>query len=450
MTKARHTRVRSIVATGLPGVLVLVALASLAQPAAKAADTCVKHPSDASVVCVRNDDTIVDVCDRDPDGHRAYARVVTRASGPGFQSPYYDKNDSRPGCSNVPFSSKVVSVAVCVQQEGCSAFKQTASPAAPPPAAPSPPASRDPVVYAAGDISCDGRQRMQAQRDKDAGRCRSLETYRKIRELEQQQGNPGLPNAVLALGDIQYERGSVADYAHYDRDWGPLRPVTFPVLGNHEYLTPRAAGYWRYFDPNGPSPPNRLGVRGKGWYAFDIGSWRLYAINSNCARQRGNQLRVSCARGSEQHRWLRRDIRANRRTCRLMFMHHPYWDSSRDNFDTPALRPLIEEFWSRGGDVVLAGHAHHYERFGRSDPDQRLVYSKTRRFRMFIVGTGGKQLRALGKPERNSRLRDNTDHGILELRLGQGNYGWRFASAVNTSGGVLADTGGERCNRPGG
>ena len=67
----------------------------------------------------------MDVCDRDPDGHRAYARVITEASNPAFLSPYYDDNDSQAGCANLNFPSRVLSVAVCVQFEGCSAFKPT-------------------------------------------------------------------------------------------------------------------------------------------------------------------------------------------------------------------------------------------------------------------------------------------------------------------------------------
>ena len=81
------------------------------------------HPSDPSVVCVRANRSIVDVCDRDPDGHRAYARVVTEASSPNFLSPFYDDNDSQPGCANVPFDSRVVGIAVCVQHESCSAIR---------------------------------------------------------------------------------------------------------------------------------------------------------------------------------------------------------------------------------------------------------------------------------------------------------------------------------------
>jgi hypothetical protein len=98
-----------------------------AQPAPPppAQDTCVGHPSDPSVVCTRDNGRIVDVCDRDPDGHRAYARVVTEATHPNFQSPFYDTNDSQPGCANVPFDRRVTAIAVCVQFEGCSAIKPT-------------------------------------------------------------------------------------------------------------------------------------------------------------------------------------------------------------------------------------------------------------------------------------------------------------------------------------
>jgi len=119
----------------------------LATPAAGASATgesaCVKHPGEASVVCVRNAGHVVDVCDRDADGHRVYARVITDASSPTFFSPFYDDNDSKPGCANIPFTSRVASFAVCTQTEGCSAFTSTGGqppPPAPTPAPPPPPA----------------------------------------------------------------------------------------------------------------------------------------------------------------------------------------------------------------------------------------------------------------------------------------------------------------------
>jgi len=90
-----------------------------------AQDICVMHPSEASVVCVRNAGHAVDVCDRENDAHRVYARVITEASNPNFESPFYDDNGSNAGCGNFTFPSRVLSVSVCVQTEGCSAFKPT-------------------------------------------------------------------------------------------------------------------------------------------------------------------------------------------------------------------------------------------------------------------------------------------------------------------------------------
>jgi hypothetical protein len=111
-----------------------------------AAKTCVGHPSDASIACVRNGGRTLDVCDRGRDGHRAYARVVTEASSPRFQSPFYDTNGSKAGCANLPFTSRIVSVAVCVQSEGCSTFKPTGvAPSPTAPQAPTPQAARPPA-----------------------------------------------------------------------------------------------------------------------------------------------------------------------------------------------------------------------------------------------------------------------------------------------------------------
>ena len=122
-----------MVALALAASVAAIAASGAEAPTARAQaqDVCAGHPSDPSVVCVRNAAHTVDVCDRDPDGHRAYARVTTQESYPAFLSPYYDSNDSQAGCSNLHFPSSVVSVAVCVQFEGCS--KQRATGVPPPP-----------------------------------------------------------------------------------------------------------------------------------------------------------------------------------------------------------------------------------------------------------------------------------------------------------------------------
>ena len=113
------------------------------------AKVCAGHPKDPSVVCARDSAHIVDICDRDADGHRAYARVVTKSTYPAYRSPYYDANDSQAGCSNLHFPSQVVSVQTCVQTEGCGAAKATGV-APPQNTTPPPPRSHPRADPAAG------------------------------------------------------------------------------------------------------------------------------------------------------------------------------------------------------------------------------------------------------------------------------------------------------------
>jgi hypothetical protein len=112
----------------LIGLVLAVATVVVWPSAARSADkVCVPHPApqDDSVVCVRDNWQVVDVCDRKADGHRVYARVVTKSTYPAYREPYYDSNDSAAGCSNLHFGSQVVSVAICVQTKGCSGMKAT-------------------------------------------------------------------------------------------------------------------------------------------------------------------------------------------------------------------------------------------------------------------------------------------------------------------------------------
>ena len=117
--------------------------------------------------------------------------------------------------------------------------------------------------------------------------------------------------AVLALGDLQYENGALADFrTFYDASWGAFKSTTHPAAGNHEYNTPSAAGYYGYFG-------KRAGDASRGYYSFRIGTWHLIALNSNCARVGG------CGPGSPQERWLRADLAAHRGACTLAYWHHP-------------------------------------------------------------------------------------------------------------------------------
>ena len=64
-----------------------------------------------------------------------------------------------------------------------------------------------------------------------------------------------IPGTVMAVGDNAYEFGSLSDFLLcYEPTWGRHKARTRPAVGNHEYLTPGAAGYFAYFFPVSAPP----------------------------------------------------------------------------------------------------------------------------------------------------------------------------------------------------
>ncbi len=122
---------------------------------------------------------------------------------------------------------------------------------------------------------------------------------------------------VLALGDNAYETGTLDEFNNcYGPSWGKFKDRTHPVPGNHEYLMPDAAGYYAYFGRAAGDPA-------QGYYSFDLGTWHIVALNSNCAYVGG------CHAGSPQEQWLRDDLAAHPAQCTLAYWHHPLFSSGK-------------------------------------------------------------------------------------------------------------------------
>jgi hypothetical protein len=262
-----------------------------------------------------------------------------------------------------------------------------------------------PVLLAAGDVAS----------------CRSLGDEATAALLE------GEPTTIAALGDLAYPVGSADDFADcYDPSWGLFRSNTRPAAGNHDYATPGAAAYFDYFGV-------AAGPRGAGYYSYELGSWHVVVLNSNCRF-------VSCARGSLQETWLRNDLAAHGTRCTLAYFHHPLFSSTAGTA-TPAVQPLWQALYNAGADVVLNGHAHNYQRFAPQSPSG--ATDPARGIREFVVGTGGNSHRPLGPPIPNEETVNDTTFGLLRLMLLDSGYTWRF---VPTSGGVFADSGTGACH----
>ena len=281
-------------------------------------------------------------------------------------------------------------------------------------------AAVDPVIAAAGDIACsphlpafnDGRGTRAA--------CRQRHTS----DLLVSGGYA----AVLALGDLQYDGGELGNFRRsYEPSWGRLKAVTHPVPGNHEYSTPRAAGYFAYFG-------SRAGSPALGYYSFDVGAWHLIALNSNCGAVGG------CGSASPQTRWLRADLAAHQSACTLAYWHHPRFSSGLHGDDE-----TYDAFWralyEAGADVVLAGHDHSYERFAPQDPSGRA--DPARGIRQFVVGTGGRSLYPFRNIRPNSEIRNSTTYGVLAMTLRPDRFEWRF---IPEKGKTFTDSGSGACH----
>jgi len=260
------------------------------------------------------------------------------------------------------------------------------------------------VIAAAGDISCSPEQVARALRE--TGRnCKMRQTSDLLLATK------GL-KAVLPLGDLQYEVGKPADFRHeFGPSWGRLLRIEHPAIGNHEYLTHAAAGYFGYFGPRA-GPPNR------GYYSYEIAGWHLISLDSSCSRIGG------CGPDSPEGRWLAADLRAHHPPCTLAYWHHPRF-SSGEHGDQLQTAPLWDALYASGADVILNGHDHDYERFAPLDPSGQP--DPRRGIREFVVGTGGKNHYRFNSTQPGSVVRNSDTFGVLRLTLHPRGYAWQFA-----------------------
>lgn len=237
------------------------------------------------------------------------------------------------------------------------------------------------------------------------------------------------PGTIAALGDLAYNRASAEEYAAcYTPSWGQFADRTRPTPGNHEYFADaHAAPYFDYFGAAAGEPD-------KGYYSYDLGSWHVVVLNSNCARVGG------CGADSAQAAWLRSDLQQHPARCTLAYWHHPLF-SSGPHGNTESMRPLWQVLYDAGAEVVLNGHAHLYERFAPQTPDGSA--DPARGIREFVVGTGGGELYAIENASPNSEVRNNETWGILKLTLRATGYDWQFLAV---DGATFTDAGSASCH----
>jgi hypothetical protein len=287
---------------------------------------------------------------------------------------------------------------------------------------------RDTVIVAVGDIACPPGGTPGAP-------CVQAETA-EVAAAEH-------PDDVLVLGDDQYDSGLITEFTGpgaYNDTWGAFNPIVHPVPGNHEYKASQTAdGYFQYFGAAaGPKSSD-------GDYSFNLGTWHVIALNSNC-KDSGGCADYDGGNGgttSSQTAWLQADLAQNPSGCTLAFWHHPLFSDALVG-GSPGVLPLWTALYRRA-DVVLNGHDHVYERYAQLNPSGTETRDGVREF---VVGTGGEDLDPGHSMQPNPPAPekwDLTHFGVLVMTLHPSSYDWKF---IHTDG-TTFDSGTTSCHGSG-
>jgi hypothetical protein len=164
-------------------------------------------------------------------------------------------------------------------------------------------------------------------------------------------------------------------------------------VGNHEYETAGASGYFGYFGA-------AAGDSSKGYYySYNLGEWHIVSLNSMCGYVGG------CGSTSPMVSWLEQDLAANPKACTLAYWHHPLFSSGYHG-NNPRMKPSWDALYAADAEVMLNGHDHNYERFAPQRPSG--AADSERGIREFVVGTGGRRtasFRHHQTPRRGPQLR---------------------------------------------
>jgi plasmid stability protein len=157
--------------------------------------------------------------------------------------------------------------------------------------------------------------------------------------------------------------GTDLEYAgSFAPTWGQIASPLWPAPGNHEYATPGAAGYFRYFGSQAGDPS-------RGYYSYDVGNVHVVALNSieypiNPPPSRA----YSYSLDATQLEWLRRDIATVPKNKVIVVASHSplleFWYSPSHR--TKQLDEIYAIFEGREV-VAVSGHTHMSENLRKGD-----------------------------------------------------------------------------------
>ena len=158
-------------------------------------------------------------------------------------------------------------------------------------------------------------------------------------------------------------------------------------------IHPGAAGYFQYFN-NIPA-----------YYAYNLGSWRIYALNSE----------IDVSANSPQVMWLQSDLaRIQVERCSWLTGINRVGLRVPLHGSNAAYQTVWQILYEAGAELVLTGHEHNYERFAEMNASGAAI---SQGLREFVVGTGGRSHYPFGTILSTSQVRNSSTYGVLKLTL---------------------------------
>jgi hypothetical protein len=220
------------------------------------------------------------------------------------------------------------------------------------------------------------------------------------------------PRKVFTLGDNAYNTGSPSDFTtYYAPDWGQssIFDKTLPAPGNHDWdqgdydvagdLQWLKDGYCTYFFPGYTDDCNGGYEAGSDpWYAERLGGSSaplfVVSLDSQAAEQ-------STVAEDLEDTFLLTEMTSTTEAntdCDIAYFHHPVFSAHSEHDGTfRQSGTQYNEGWyttfdNKGGDLVIVGHNHFYQRFAQQDVTYPDPVTGPTRPREIIVGTGGQNI----------------------------------------------------------
>ncbi len=202
---------------------------------------------------------------------------------------------------------------------------------------------------------------------------RYLENQKKVAEQYLKNKNSDT-DIWLWLGDNAYCCGYDAEYQAgiFDAYGTKIMSNTpfMPVLGNHDYGDNFAMAGRTDLDYHKMVSVPTAGERGglasgtKSYYAYNQANIHFVALDSYGIDAQGLPLHN---KNSQQYKWLKADLAANKQVWTVVYYHHPVYTKRSHNSDAEELLRLLRAtlvplFDEHKVDLVLSGHSHIYER----------------------------------------------------------------------------------------